>query len=336
MTLPVLSAEAARHKVVSKAGPAAEKGAAWLLQHIEQDGSLRGQPSLAAYYKTPCALAWSGFPEDATRMLGFVKSRFLLPGGDLDGAGVPWLPKFQIYPHAWLAFAALELGDVDFAASLTAFLERAWNRDSGGFRAREDGTEEIMTTSMAGIACLRAGRLDIARGVAEWLGRVFEAQPDLQRGLYHAWKPGEGLIPGDGSVFFLVDAAQPKQWYFQYGISAAFLSDFSRRAGDSRALDLAQRYLHASRWCHDDVYRRPQSGKIGWGAAWTWALRGDAADLSLVDAVVEGLCALQCGDGSWNAEGVYEAKPEGTEESRLDVTSEFVALLSQMKAVADV
>ena len=46
--------------------------------------------------------------------------------------------------------------------------------------------------------------------------------------------------------------------------------------------------------------------------------------------------AMQCGDGSWNAEGVYEAKPEATEESRLDVTSEFVALLSQMKAVSDV
>ena len=57
---------------------------------------------------------------------------------------------------------------------------------------------------------------------------------------------------------------------------------------------------------------------------------------ALVDAVVEGLCALQCGDGSWNAEGVYEAKPEGTAETRLDVTAEFVALLSQMKAVSDV
>jgi hypothetical protein len=321
---------------MNRAATAAEKGKSWLLEQMQPDGSLRGHPSLAAYYKGPCALAWSGRTEAAHQMLAYVKSRFLKLDGDLDGAGVAWLDQFRIYPHAWLACGALELGDSAFAQALIAFLERAWNPESGGFRARADGTEEIMTTSIAAIACLRAGRFDIAAGAAEWLSRVFDAQPDLRRGLYHAWMPGHGLLQGDGSASFLVDATKPKQWYFQYGISAAFLADYSRVSGDSGPVVLAGRYLDASRLCQDDVYRRPQSGKIGWGAAWTWALTKDPSQRSLVEAVVDGLCAIQCGDGSWNTEGVYVATPEGSVETRLDVTAEFVALLSQMKEVESV
>lgn len=319
-----------------RAATAAAKGVGWLLEYMQPDGSLRGHPSLAAYYKGPCALAWSGHKEAARQMLAYVKSRFLKPDGDLEGAGVAWLDQYQIYPHTWLACGALELEDAAFAQALITFLERAWNPHSGGFRARADGTEEIMTTSMAGIACVRAGRMDIAKGVAQWLSRVFDAQPDLRRGLYHAWMPGSGLLEGDGAASFLVDATKPKQWYFQYGISAAFLADYSRIGGDSSPLLLAGRFLEASRFCQDDVYRRPQSGKIGWGAAWTWAQTKDPAQLSLVEAVVDGLCAIQCGDGSWNTEGVYEDRPEGSAETRLDVTSEFVALLSQMKEVEGV
>jgi hypothetical protein len=321
---------------VSQAAAAAERGAAWLLQHLEPDGSLRGGPSLAAYYKGPCALAWSGHRAEAVRILAFVRAKFALPDGDLDGAGVPWLPTFRIYPHAWLAVGALELGDYDFALALTHWIERSYNPKSGGFLAREDGAEEIMTTSMAGLACLRAGRTEIASRVAVWLARVFAAQPDLTRGLDHVWMHGLGLIEGDGSVMYRVDASKPRQWYFQYGLSAAFLADYARVSGDMEALDLARQYLRASRHCHSDVYQTPQSGKIGWGAAWVWDQTRDPEELALVDAVVEGLCALQCGDGSWNPDGVYEAKPEGPAESRFDVTAEFVALLAQMKRANDV
>jgi hypothetical protein len=132
------------------------------------------------------------------------------------------------------------------------------------------------------------------------------------------------LTEGDGSVWFRVDASQPRQWYFQYGISAALLADFARVTGESRWLDLARSYLNASAHCHEDRYSTPQSGKIGWGAAWT----GEAA---LVDAVAAGLGALQGGDGSWNGEGVYDAHPKPDNAvARIDVTSEFVALLSLM------
>ena len=264
-------------------------------------------------------------------MLDYVAARFLRPGGDLDGAGVPWFDQFRIYPHAWLACGALQMARHDVADPLVRFLRTCWNQQSGGFRAGAEGTEEIMTTSMAGLACLWAGHREVARGVTAWLERVMSAQPDLRSGLYHVWKPGVGLVEGDRSVAFFVNASEQKQWYFQYGISAAYLSQYSLRESDAGSLELARKYLHASAHCREDVYRRPQSGKIGWGAAWTFALSHSPDDRALMEKVIDGLRSLQCGDGSWNADGVYEAQPAGDAGSRIDVTAEFVALLSFME-----
>lgn len=315
------------------AGECAQRGARWLLALLEADGSLRGATALDAYYKGPCALAFAGYREDAGRLLDFAGRRFLRPDGDLDGTGVAWYERFRIYPHAWLLWGAAELGRKEMAESLTGFLAGHRNPETGGFRADADGTEEIMTTSLAGLAMLRAGRVEFARDAGAWLERVLEAQPDLSRGLTHVWKPGVGLNEGDGSVWFRANAAEPRQWYFQYGISAALLADLARVTGEARWLDLARRYLHASAHCHEDRYRTPQSGKIGWGAAWTEALSRRPEDAALVDAVIEGLAALQGGDGSWNAEGVYDAQPAADNAvGRIDVTSEFVALLSMMES----
>lgn len=282
------------------------------------------------YYKAPCALAFAGERSRAGRLFDYAIDRFLLPGGDLDGAGVAWFDRFRTYPHSWLCWAAVELNRPQAAARLSAFLATRWNPSSGGFRADAQGAEEIMTTSMAGLACLLAGNRDIAHGVARWLDTVFSAQPDLQRGLIHVCQPGLGLTAGDGSVSYIVDASRPRQWYFQYGISAAFLAAYVRAGGSPAALQLARNYLLASRFCFEDVYRTPQSGKIGWGAAWTFALSREPSLKTLAETVATNLCQLQCGDGSWNPEGVYEPVPQSETAVRIDVTAEFVALLSQM------
>lgn len=315
----------------TKAHQSAARGAQWLLNLLQPDGSLAGSPPLDAYYKTPSALLASGHAGEANRVMDFVASRLLKADGDLDGTGVPWYDRFRIYPHAWLACGAVQLKRPDISERLVRFLRARWNPESGGFLADANGTEEMMTTSMAALACLWAGQMDIAHGAAIWLDRVMAAQPDLRRGLYHVWKPGHGLVEGDGSVWYLVNAAEEKQWYFQYGLSAAFLSEYSRRANHAPSLALAQKFLHASAYCREDVYRRPQSGKIGWGAAWTYALTHDPADAALVPKVIDGLCDLQCGDGSWTTAGVYEAVPTDEPARRMDITAEFVALLSFME-----
>lgn len=308
----------------------AARAAEWLLKLLQPDGSLESAKALDAYYKSPAALCFSGHTAEAHRVLDYVATRFLQPNGDLDGTGVGWYDRFRIYPHAWLTWGAVELGRHDIAKQLAAFLQTRHNPETGGFRADDEGTEEIMTTSMAALASLRAGHIDTARHAARWLKDTFAMQPDLTRGLYHVRKPGAMLYEGDSSVWYLVNAKELRQWYFQYGISAAFLAAYSKATGDTSALALAQAYLHASAHCREDRYRTPQAGKIGWGAAWTHALTNAPQDQALVTAVVDGLGALQCGDGSWNSAGVYEENPADAAVARLDVTAEFAALFALM------
>src|SRR5438477_458045 len=146
-----------------------------------------------------------------------------------------------------------------------------------------------------------------------------------------------GLVtefPAAEAKAHFVNAHEPAQWYFQYGISAAFLSSLAGATGDRDWLALAQRFLRASRACRDDVYRQPQSGKIGWGAAWTYRLSGDPEDRQLVEAVAEGLHALQSPEGWWSSLNVYDYKKAKNVESNIDVTNEFVGLLGCMELAA--
>jgi len=297
----------------------AGRGAAWLAELIQADGSPRGGGDLRACYKTAIALQLSGHPRLARAVLGHVEHRYLLPGGDLDGAGVPWLQTYRTYPHAWLCCAAVMAARFDLARELSGFIASYHDPSTGGFFADEARTtQEIMTTSMAGLACLWSGRHELATATGGWLDRLYAAQPDLTRGLYTSWS-ATGLVtrfeePDAAGCF--VNAAKPGQWYFQYGISAAFLAALAGATGESHWLGLARSFLAASEHCGPDRHATPQSGKLGWGAAW-------AGRRDLAESVALGLGALQNGDGSWNVSAnIIET---------IDVTAEFVALLAFME-----
>jgi hypothetical protein len=323
---------------LSQTRSAARRGAEWLAGRQAPDGSLRDAASLAAYYKTPFALTVAGHNEAAERMLDFIAHRFLTKDGDLDGDGVEWFERYRIYPHAWLAIAASMRGRFDIACPLIATVIGFHDDETGGFSAtgspnRVDsrrGPQEVMSTSLAGLACLWLGRLDVARRTGGWLQRLYDAQPDLSAGLYHVWDRERGLVTafsaGDAKAY-LVDATQPEQWYFQYGISAAFLSSLSAATGDRRWLQLAQAFLRASAHCRDDVYGRFASGKIGWGAAWTYRASGDEADRDLAERVGAQIVDLQNEDGSWSASSSYGSESRAVDPT-MDLTAELTALLS--------
>jgi hypothetical protein len=230
-------------------------------------------------------------------------------------------------------------GRFAIAGSLLRTLVAYHDEDTGGFfataeaRKQEQGRQEIMTTSLAGLACLWAGRLDIAMRTGQWLRNIYDAQPDISKGLYQVWDSRKGLVtnfPKREAKAFLVDATQPEQWYFQYGISGAFLSSLSAATQGKEWLELARKFLHASKYCREDVYRRPASGKIGWGAAWCYRLSSDPEDRKISVAVIEGLRALQNEDGSWSASGVRRAESDCVSEPDIDVTAEFTGLLGCM------
>jgi hypothetical protein len=310
----------------------ASRGCDWLLDLLTLQGELQGGADLRAYYKTPSAFLAHGLPNEAHLLLDYVEAKHLLPNGDLDATGVPWISSYRTYPHSWLCCAAMSAGRFALARQLSGFIASYHNPASGGFFADEARThEEIMTTAMAGLACLWAGHRSLATAAGNWLGNLYRAQPDLSRGLYTTWR--NGLVTeydADQAASFLVDATKPRQYYFQYGIAAVLLSSLAAATGEARWLELARNFLGATQHLGPDRYQTPQSGKVGWGAAWTYRLSRDPAELELVEAVTAGLAALQNDDGSWLATGEYGGSQAPADSATIDVTSELAALLSYM------
>jgi len=312
----------------------AARGADWLLQLLQPDGSFRGGSDLRAYYKTPAALLASGYSIDAHRVMDHIEARYLRSAGDLDGQGVPWIDLYRTYPHSWIAVAAMMSGRFELARELTGYIATHHNAASGGFYADAAQTiEEVMTTSMAGLACLWTGRHDLGLAAASWLERLYTSQPDLRSGLYTSWRDGLVLDMQDPGAF--VDSAKTRQYYFQYGISAALLTSAAGMTGDLKWLELAKSFLRASEFAGPDRYQTPQSGKIGWGAAWTYRMTKAPEELALVGAVARGLAALQNDDGSWLVTGVYGGASAEADSATIDITSEFVALQSFLAQVGN-
>jgi hypothetical protein len=306
----------------------ANRAAAWLRALLDPTtGSLDGGTDLRAYYKTPSAFLNNGLLAEADLVLDYIERHYLKPGGDLDGHGVPWFGVYRTYPHAWVCFAAAERGRSALAQQLADFIATWQNPLSGGFFAGEArDVEEVMTTSMAGIALLSAGRIEPATAVGEWLRGLWNQQPNLvSEGLYTSCRDGVLItkFAEADAAGCLVDVTKPRQWYFQYGIAAALLTQLSRRTNEPAWLSLANEFLNASSHAASDRYQTPQSGKVGWGAAW-------AGNSALSTTVADGLRALQNGDGSWLATGVYGGEIAAADSVTIDVTAEFATLLAYM------
>jgi hypothetical protein len=144
------------------------------------------------------------------------------------------------------------------------------------------------------------------------------------------WHAQTGLVttyPEVEALGYRVDAHKTVQYYFQYGVPAAFLSSLAGATGDKQWLDLAQRFLRDSAHCREDVYREPQSGKLGWGAAWTYRLTRDPADRRIAEAVAAGLLASRHADGWWSGANVYQHGDANTGQPNLAVTGELLAHL---------
>ena len=323
---------------------AAQRGADWLLGMMEPDGSLRGGTNVMAYYKPLLALASTGRLAETDRMLDYVVRRFLKNDGDLDGSGCPGgLEQVPTYLHSWILMAAALRARFDLVMRIAGHLERFYEPATGGYYVTiqdrsQQGRQELTTTSFAALAMLFAGRVELAKGTGAWLRRLYDAQPDLKRGLYTYWDRRDGLVtkvPTENPQRWFVDAGKTRQHYYQYGAAAVFLSSLSAATGDSAWLDLAQQYLHASRHCREDVYQFGRTCKIGWGAAWTYRLTHDPDDRRLIEVVQSALEDLQQPGGWWgplaDCPQLEKAKPKPC----FEVSGEFIAELGWMECALE-
>lgn len=328
---------------------ARDRGAQWLLDHQRPDGALKDTDNtLATYFKSPLAFSSAGEGAAGKQLLSWVRENALTSIGDFAGtAGRGTQAHNATYANAWLIVGAQRLGDYDLAhRAVERLLQLRF--DGGGFyRVTPDqnvpspseqdggvytsglvpGTTDLLCTSMSGHACLATGRLHEAQMAGDLLCRMWEAQPNVSDGVYFQWHDRDGLVTDfskDVADAFMIIASATKQKYFQVGIAASFLAKLYEVTGNDKYRQVACGYLDATDFFAEDRFSTPQSGKVGWGAAYVYRITGDSKYQDIARAVGDSLVTLQGGTGSWVEDSQDMSR-------QLEVTSEFVALLNEIE-----
>ncbi|MFQ5810134.1 MAG: hypothetical protein ACE5JM_10995, partial [Armatimonadota bacterium] len=186
---------------------------------------------------------------------------------------------------------------------------------------------DLMSTPIAGLACLWVGAVERAQRAGDLLVQMLDEQPMPDERLYFI-RDASGLVvdfPPDEATRHVVDTTEEKQWYFITGACAALLVRLCRATSVARYLAAAQQYIEFCTRCGPDRYSTPQSGKAGWGAALLFGLTGDERYEKVARAVGDYLVGSQQEDGTWR-------NPAVSEEAYviMDATAEFVVELCEI------
>jgi hypothetical protein len=307
---------------------AREKGLNWLLARRNPDGSIGPyEDGISSYYRAPWTLGVTGRGREAAMLLDWIRDNMFSPDGDFSGK----FPRedydaYYAYPNANIIYGAHMLRQFDIAYRGMGFLLGLQDKESGGFFNRRDetgqsGKEDLWYSSQAGLTCLMTGHLGAAERTAAFVETVCEAQPDPDERLYNVYASGDGLVtdfPEHQAKAHVVEASEPKQYYFQPGIATAFLCRMYMATSKPRYLDLARKYTAFATKC-EHLFSAPQVCKVGWGSALLYQITREAAYHDLASSVAEYLMDNQYPEGYWLNVAPYRALGNA-----LEITEEFV------------
>ena len=315
---------------------ARDKGCGYLLKQLREDGSF-GSPERGAveYYKAPTAFLVCGETNAANRLLHWVRLMGKTPDGDFGPRPADAEQEYwYAYYNSWLITGAQRLGQFDLAEEGMEFLMGFWDPDTGGFYSSyderdADTKEDLWVVSGCGQAALYTGRIDVARGVGNWMQRVMQGQPNYPAQMYTVYSLAEGLItqpqPDDEIRYVLNSDAERDQFFFHPGIAGGFLAKLYQATGEEEWLELAKEYMRFAEGAGDYLFKLLRAGKVGWAASVLYTLTGERKYRDMAVRVGDNLIEAQSEDGSW-------AMPE-LEMSRNDATAEMVVWLDEIYQV---
>jgi len=323
---------------------AAQRGIDWIVSQQREDGSFGElQDGIGGYYKTPYALAVAGYHREGQRLLDWVARHHFTPAGDFRAperkAREPFHEAWPVYANAWLVQGAHRLGRWDLSLRGGEFLLR-YQTPSGGFYALDGVTPflEPVCTAWGGLAMLATGRVAPARSAGDLLVKLVAVQPDPRRFYFRMDVEGHIIteIPAGSELSYYVDAARPKQIYFNPGIALIYLAHLYRATGEERYLNAGSEIFRFTQCCADDVYRFPPSGKLGLGCALLYAIAGTTAARRAAVCVGDYLIETQTVEGFWRLpeEELYASiQDKESFEVHLDLCSEFSTFLMEIASL---
>jgi len=310
---------------------ARERGIRWLLDRRNPDGSMGpAYEGMGCYYRAPWTFAVCGRHREAAMMLDWIRRYMLADDGDFRGQ----YPRddcdgYYAYPNANIIFGAQMLRQFDISSRGMDFLLTMQDPDSGGFYLRKDkmgpgGIQDIWLSSQCGLTCLMTGNMAAAEKTASFMEMVYDLQPDLDDRLYVAYSGERGLITEfeDASKkAYVVESSGRKQYYFQPGITAAFLCRMFMATGREKYLELARGYEKFAMGC-EHLFSAPQVCKVGWGAALLYQITKEHEYREMTEKIVGYFIDRQYPEGYWLNVAPYHSLAKA-----MEITEEFVVHL---------
>ena len=308
------------------------RGTDWLLQFVNEDGSIGPAADDLCYYRVPWTLALVGEIEAATRVLEWIKRHMLTPEGAFEGVTPQggFEDRYGSYPLACLLVGAVLLQRFDIVQPCTRRLLGWQDPESGGFfhdwRRRTSADEqEIFPTCQAGMSLIIAGEVEAARRSGTWMERLWHLQPDSRQRLYAVYTPDAGLVTefaADRKALYVTEKGEPWQHHFNGGIGAAFLSHLYLATGERRWLDLARSYQDFSMTTDDCQFQSMQTCKSGWGSGLLYVATGEEEYGEWSGRMADWFCHHQHDDGHWENTKFWTPNP--TLADNIGITAEFV------------
>jgi hypothetical protein len=315
---------------------ARQKGVAWLLGQLHPDGSLGDPHQGFHFYRAPWTFSVAGETEAANAVCGWIRRHMLTPDDRIDGPYRVFDDAYA-YRNSALIVGAQLAGQYDLSHGLMRDLLSWQDPISGGFpddRTPAGGKSDNMDIPYAcgpGFACLATGHLDAARKVAEFLDRIYRAQPELPDRFYYAWSRSKQTIiteyPEEDSHWYVVQnqVARRQRWTVG-GIAAGFLCRVYLADPDPAYVELARKYQGFSMGATPRQFEFPQVCKSSWGSSLLYEITGEEPYLHWTYRMGDWYVSCQKDDGRWQ----YD--PNATRGSLIELTLEFVMHLDTLIA----
>lgn len=321
---------------------ARRKGLDFLLDHINEDGSLPQSQDRVTIYRVPWALALGGESAAAHRVLGRIEQTGIGRDGAFHG-GNPWIPAanhtFNTYPETCLAYGAQLLGRFDIARQVMAFANQFQDAETGGVymdrqQLGDDGYQLLFLTCQFGMSALVTGDLESAIRTAQWLQHLREAQPAFPDRLYTVWTRAGGLATstpaGEDARHFVNNSQNIREFHYNGGIAAAFLGKLYLQTSDNAWLQLAEEFQAFSMNSTEHQFETRQVCKSAWGASQLAIATGAPTHMEWASKMGAWFSATQEADGHWN-NSAYLA-PRTALEHQIEITAEFIIHLDSVIA----
>ena len=278
----------------------------------------------------------------AERVFDYVRHHFLQPDGDFLPREHAWHSEIHYqYANGWFIIGTQKQGRYDISVPAVRFLLSQQDPNHGGFYALKSlagakKRSDTMSTGIAGVACLAAGRLEEAEKAAGCLELMIDMQPTPTERFYTTLEADGRLgiaYPEDEDCWRVIDTQRPEQCWYAVELPYTFALLMHQATGDARYARLAQWFFDFQERCVDP-WDGGSSGKAAWGCSMLYRITGEERyrDIALQVAGNYMACQTPAGWFDWGGKAAY-----GTEEgddhvpdlsaSDFDGTSEVVVWL---------